>query len=142
MEAVGVAFATVSLAIDLCHGLFEYYDSWKEADSNIDTLLRYVSSVKGNLELVKRLDLTQGNSSDVKQRLFSIENVLRRNTDRLEKKLDKVTRNNGASSLRGRVSKQLDRFSYPFKESTIAKLKEIVTDLQDNVHFILQIASL
>ncbi|KAJ9660146.1 hypothetical protein H2201_007053 [Coniosporium apollinis] len=129
----GTVVGVVSLGLQVCKGLVDYYDSWKSYSDDVATTRH---SLEG---LQKAFDFLQatlahhpppaGFQDPVKEALASC----REGVKKLRKKLDKVQQTPTSSGLRGKMQVQALRALYPFKESTLAKLREIVRDLQANL---------
>ena len=147
LEAFGIASnaaGLVSLGLTVCHGLLKYYDSWKEAESDmkkmytsIETLTRIFTALKStlnspclNMDLVHRVEASIGACED--------------GIGCLHKKLQKI--NMTTQSMSGKwdakMRLKLQRALYPFKESTLVKLKEVSNGLLDNLRLALEVLQL
>ena len=147
LEALGIASnaaGLVSLGLTVCHGLLKYYDSWKEAENDmkkmytsIETLTRTFTALKGtlnspclNIDLVQRVEAS----------IWACEDGIGCLHKKL-KKIDMATHNkNGIWDAKMRP--KLQRALYPFKESTLVKLREVSNGLLDNLRLALEVLHL
>jgi hypothetical protein len=137
--ASGVAGLT-SLGIQICQGLLGYYGSYKDARTDIRRLYCSVERLEGNLTQVsKALSLVspamdQEIVLQAKQSLSALHGGLKY----LEKELQKIKLTPAAGgSAWGEIKAVGRRALYPFRESTIIKLKEIVDDSLRHLSIIL-----
>ena len=147
LETLGIASnvaGLVSLGLTVCHGLLKYYESWKEAESDmkkmynsVETLTRTFTALKGtlnspclNVDLVHRVEVS----------IMACEDGIKCLHKKL-KKINMVTHNkSGIWDAKMRL--KLQRALYPFKESTLAKLKEVSNGLLDNLRLALEVLHL
>lgn len=148
--ASGVA-GLVSLGATLAKGLNQYYSSWKDYDANITATLKSLESLTSTLAVVqKAVDQTAKDSTALNQLTASMNNC-RIGLQNLQNKYDKIVyttipspTSNAAqkpasafANLRISVKNQSIRALYPFKESTLVKLREIVRELVAELNTIL-----
>lgn len=137
MEGFAVASSAaglVSLGLTVCQGLLKFYESWKGAEDDVKRMYNSVERLTKTFISLRRSIRQSQFSRDivasVEESILMCENGLLT----LEKKLSKI---NSASQANGRRShrlrSQFQRALYPFKESTIVKLKEICSDLQSDL---------
>ena len=142
MEGFAVASSAaglVSLGLTICEGLLNFYASWKGAEDDI-------KSMYSSVEVLTKVFICLRNS--IQQTRFSKDIVAiveesiatcKSGVEALKRKLSKINSvlqaNYGWSH---RLRSQFHRALYPFKESTIVKLKEICSDLQGNLTLALE----
>ncbi|KAK4224314.1 ankyrin repeat-containing domain protein [Podospora fimiseda] len=129
--ASGVA-GFLSLGLTVCKGLISYYESWKDADSEIKTTLDSIQDLDRILSLLEST-LMKNDKVNEKARLQTFQTLAScsRGIVTLEKKLQKIQGHNSGS--------QWQRTLYPFKKSTLAKLQEIVDDLRGNLQLAVEV---
>jgi hypothetical protein len=134
-EALGLVSSVagvVSLGISVCRGLLQYYSSVKDQKSDVATTVSSISSLSSSLELLK--SSIEGKKFDekitenVKKSIESCEDGILA----LQKKLGKV-REVDKTDLKSKVHDMGRRALYPFRESTLVKLREIVDDVRANL---------
>lgn len=135
----GTALAVVSLGIQVFQGLVSYYDAWKSYDADIAHTHRSLTNNLKTLQVLQHAALSNpiNKSTDIEQ----VETAVLSCKDgllSLQKKLTKIKPcdvSGGWSSVRafGR------RAFYPFRESTLSKLREIVEDLKDDLTLAVQV---
>lgn len=137
MEALGAASAVagvLSIGIEVCQGLLKYYNSYRGAATDIARMFESVESLNSTLLILKRT-LSRGTlppeiAEDVLKSIKSCESGF----EKLEKKLKKVkTEGSGQSGWQEKAKNQLKRAAYPFRESTLVKLREIVNEQRSHL---------
>lgn len=126
MEALGI----VSLGLQVCGGLLKYYESWKDCGKDVAATHESLSGLEKTFNLLKTTIKDQVLSQDiighVEQSIVSCEDGIKS----LKKRLDKVWASKIPAGLPAKVYR---RALYPFKESTLAKMREAVQDLRGNL---------
>ncbi|PON30014.1 hypothetical protein TGAM01_v201380 [Trichoderma gamsii] len=141
-EALGVASGVVgivSFGIELCQGLLEYYNSWKDAESEVTTTYNSLQDLTKILLLVKSTLNDQDLKSEIFVKVHDSIALCEGGIADLSKKLQKIQIFSLRDTVGERLLSQARRALYPFKKSTLIKLQEIVEDLQDRLHFTLTI---
>ena len=141
MEGVAVAssFAgVISLGITVCHGILQYYDSYKDAEDNVKSMYKSVETLTKTFLVLRRSIGHHGGSplfnsasvNRVEESICDCEDGI----SKLETKLAKikVAKQEGQSRTE-RAKAQIRRAKYPFTKSTLAKLKQICGELQDDL---------
>ena len=138
--AASGAIGIISLGITVCQGFINYYSTWKDQDGDIKHTIGSINTLSSILApLRKALDhqqLDHTGKAQIEQSIESCETAIHS----LEKKLNKIRGYqpqsfSSTSTLRVRenVRNFYNRAKYPFKESTLAKLREIVSNARDNL---------
>lgn len=142
MEALGLssgAAGLISLGITVCQGLLDYYHSWKDAE---DQVARMYASIESLTKTFRLLD------SAIEPKVFSRDNVQRveecirsaeKGLQSLRKKLNKIRLVPLRSGWKAKSMAHFRRGLFPFKESTLAKLKEIGIELQQDLTLALEV---
>lgn len=141
-EALGVASGVVgivSFGIELCQGLLEYYNYWKDAESEVITTYNSIQDLTKILLLVKSTLDDQDLKSEIIVKVHDSIALCEGGIADLSKKLQKIQIFSVRDTVGERLLSQARRALYPFKKSTLIKLQEIVEDLQDRLHFTLTI---
>ena len=142
MDALGMssgAAGLISLGIKVCQGLLDYYNSWKDAESRV---LEMYASIEA---LIKTLILLQG---ALRHELFDRNAVMRveeciqslgKGLQSLQKKSHKVQPFSEQDDWKARAKAQFRRTLFPFKESTLVKLKELSNEMRDDLTVALEL---
>ncbi|KAK0100804.1 hypothetical protein ONS95_007251 [Cadophora gregata] len=125
-----VAIGIVSLGIQVCQGLLKYYGSWKDGPKDAATMCSFVESLS---ETLVQLEQTLARTPEISATVISCIEACRSSIEKLDKKLSKVQSVSDPGKMKSRIHDQGRRLLYPFRESTLAKLKEIVTDIRSNL---------
>lgn len=138
----GTAVGVASLGIQVCQALLAYYDDWKSYNAEIsgtydviDDLARTLISLKASLE---NNDLDGEKRDRVRRCLQDSEQALRK----LSEKLTKLRKHGQPQGLREKAWAELQRAWYPFRASTLAKLREIVADARERLKLAISVLHL
>jgi ankyrin repeat domain-containing protein 50 len=142
MDIAGSAVGVASLGIQICQGLLSYYDGWKGYDTDlnsaydsIDDLSRTLALLKGSL--VSDV-LDEEKKDQVKRCLQSCEESLAK----LSQKSQKLRKYGQPRGARQKAWAELQRVWYPFRTSTLAKLRELVADVRERLQLAVQVLQL
>ena len=123
-------------------GLLSYYDGWKGYHADITTAYDCIDDLRKTFKLLEetlgRQGLNPARSERVERCLGSCVGGL----DKLKKKLQKLLTHSTPSGLRQKTWAELQRLYYPFKESTLVKIRETVADLRDHLSLAVQVLQL
>jgi ankyrin repeat domain-containing protein 50 len=136
----------VSLGIQVCQGLVSYYGSWKDGRQDISRTLRSVEGLQATLEqlsaVLPRLNGNAGAAKTVEDNVRSCEASIQELDEELKRigsfAPAKGEDGDGSSTTTLRVGlRELrsrgGRLLYPFRESTLLKLREVVDDVRANL---------
>ena len=137
--ATSSAAGLVSLGLTVCQGLLKFYESWKEAEDDVKRMYSSVEQLTKTFVYLRRSIRQNQFSRDIVARVEESIRMCENGLQALRKKLLKI---NSASQANcgwsHKLRSQFQRALYPFKESTIVKLKEICNDLQCNLTLALE----
>ncbi len=134
LSIVSGAAGVASLGITVCNSLLQYYGSWKDRDSTLNTMYSQLESLGNTFALLERTLNEHNRNIDPAMAIRMRECVesCRGGVLKLEKKLLKVRKTSGLGPI-GAFQDAKRRALFPFKESTLVKMKEIVVDLRDDL---------
>ena len=130
VEALGVAASAaglISLGITLCQGILNYYGSWKDAESDVQRMYTSTESLTKTFILLKLSIDNKKFNRDIVTRVNECIDDCEDGINDLKKKLKKVEAVSLDDGWSGKAKAQFRRTLYPFKESTLVKLKEITS---------------
>ena len=142
MEALGLssgAAGLVSLGLTVCHGLLDYYHSWKDAEDRVTQMYASIEALTMTFRLLE---------SAIEAKVFSLDNVQRveesirsaeKGLQSLRKKLEKVSLVPLQTGWKAKGMAQFRRTLFPFKESTLAKLNELGIELRQDLKLALEV---
>ncbi|CAN9363226.1 unnamed protein product [Alternaria alternata] len=136
----GTAVGVVSLGIQVCEGILKYYRDWRGYEEDIQEAYTRID------DLAKTFALLHAELQTVPQKAFAIRAqeclaTCQDGIQQLEKKLKKVHKD-APAGLRQRAQVGGLRLMYPFRKSTLEKLKEIAQGLMQQLNLALQIIHL
>ncbi|KAL7960660.1 hypothetical protein V8C34DRAFT_302963 [Trichoderma compactum] len=135
-EALGIASGVaglISLGLSVCRGILTYYNAFRDSQDDIGQMCSSVETVAKTLVAID-LTLQRGQFNQVI--IVAVETSLKLCKEALDtptKKLDRIRSTPADGSLKTRLGNAKRRMLYPFRESTLAKLREICHDLRDNL---------
>ncbi|KAL8998031.1 MAG: hypothetical protein Q9188_006185 [Gyalolechia gomerana] len=143
LEALGIAAnvaGLVELGLSVCHGLWEYYGSWKDAESDVKKMYAAIESLTKTFAILRDTLGRPCLDGRIVRRIEEIVGLCEDGIICLHRKLQKIRDTSPTGSRSGTKFKaHLQRALYPFRESTLVKLKEISIELQDHLLLALNI---
>jgi len=128
----GSAVGVISLGIQVCQGLLQYYGAWKDVREDVASMCSSVENLAGTLTVLEQTVKDKSLSGDTKNVQSSIA-ACETGIQELQRKLIKVQKVQGSDTI-SKLHDQGRRLLYPFRESTLIKLKEIVSDIRANLN--------
>ncbi|KAL8822146.1 MAG: hypothetical protein Q9191_007112 [Dirinaria sp. TL-2023a] len=123
----------LSLGIEVCGGLLQYYRSWKSAEEDVARTYVSVDALAKTLLLIKEVveknDFSTEHAKNVEASVIAVQQAI----NSLKKKLDKIKLTPKRDTWSEKPKAHLRRTLYPFKESTLVKLRELTQDARDDL---------
>lgn len=119
-----------SLGIQVCQGLLSYYDSWKDYKTDLSDTRKCIADLEKTFELIRGTLGSAQLDHDRAERAKECMQACEEGIQKLKKKLDKLNTHVNPTGLRQKTWTELQRVWYPFRSSTLAKLRETVESLQ------------
>ncbi len=142
MEVFTVASSAaglVSLGLTVCTGLLKFYESVKGAEEDVKGMYSSIEQLTKTFTYLRSSIQQSQFSKDVVARVEESIRMCESGLVALQKKLSKIS--NAVQANRGwshKLRSEFQRALYPFRESTIVRLKEICRDLQGNLALALE----
>lgn len=127
------ATGLISLGITVCNGLLEYYSSWKDAEEEVSRMYNSIEALTKTLILIDLSIQHKSFNCDIVVRVEESIASTQRGLDSLRKKLEKIKVVPQQEGWREKTKAHFRRAVFPFKESTLVKLKELGNELRDNL---------
>lgn len=127
------ASGLLSVGITVCHGLLEYYSSWRDAEDDVSRMYNSIDALNKTLILIDLSIQHKSFNRDVVVRVEESITSTQRGLESLKKKLDKIKLVPQQEGWREKTKAQFRRAVFPFKESTLVKLKELGNELRDDL---------
>ncbi|MCJ1464603.1 hypothetical protein MMC07_003216 [Pseudocyphellaria aurata] len=127
------AAGLLSLGITVCNGLLEYYSSWKDADEGVSRMYNSVEALTKTLILLNISIQHKSFNRDVVVRVEESITSTQGGLESLRKKLEKIKVVPQQEGWREKTKAHFGRAVFPFKESTLVKLKELGNELRDDL---------
>lgn len=142
MDPLSIASASVgilSFGLNVCHGLLEYYHSWKDAEGDVAKMYFAILGLAKTLVLVKStIEHKEFNHSIVSQIEESI-NSTATGLISLKIELDQIKISSPQDGWKEKSKVQFRRAVFPFNKSTLVKLKEYSNELRENLSLAINI---
>ena len=136
-SAAGSVVGVISLGLSACQGLLQYYASWKDYENDVSMTMRSLESLVETFHLLEMIVKDRDLKPELAGRLEASIVACKDGVDSLKKKLEKIKQNGSPVSLQEKARSQARRVLYPFRQSTLVKLREIVSDLRNNVSLVM-----
>ena len=142
---LGTAVGVISLGIQVLEGIVDYYGAYKDYGDDIASFCTSSVALLQTLQYLQ-VQLARNGSTPDDFRAHILASIYQCNDglQRLRKKLNKIKAEpmpadgNLLRNIQRQATNQLRKATYPFKCSTLAKLRETVQDLRDNLSLALQ----
>ncbi|KAN0073208.1 hypothetical protein V8E54_008428 [Elaphomyces granulatus] len=136
---LGTAVGVVSFGIQICGTLINFYQSYRHAGKDIEEICTQITDLQNTLRVLQDTLEKHPFSPDaiqvVKDNIQSCEGC----NQHLRKELEIFGNlSSPPTGLRQQFISRGKRLLYPFKESTLAKLRGAITEMRDNVFFAIQ----
>lgn len=144
-DPLGSAVGIISLGIQVCRGLLQYYGSWKSQTQSIAKMVSSVESLTSTLELLKDVVGNEAFSKDKAENIVAKITDCQSGIEELSAELEKVREVNTAeatSGFRDKLRQHGKRLLYPFRESTLLKMQEAVDDVRTNLFLAMETLNL
>ncbi|KAI9778477.1 MAG: hypothetical protein M1816_004032 [Peltula sp. TS41687] len=132
----------ISLGITICKGLLDYYSSFRDAEVNVRQLYDSIEALTKTLVLITRSLQSRHLSRDVAATIEQNVTSCADGIKRLEKKLKKIKVTPKGEGWKAKAGALGHKILYPFKESTLMKMREISTELRDNLGLTMSVLSI
>ena len=140
LSLAGTIVGIVSLGIQVSNGIIQYYNTWKDFDSDVQSTYRILDQLRTTfclLETKLKADvlLDRDTTNQVYTGIQSCEKGILELQARLEK--IKAKEPDLSAKMTGlavaKLQRQGKKLLYPFKQGTLGKLRDSVSDLRDNL---------
>jgi len=132
LGVAGGAVGFISLGIQVCQGLMQYYGSWKDAVKDVAQMCKSIQNLEETLKVMKVTIEDKGVATKAEAVVQSSIDTCIFSIKELQDELIKVPEVKGPT-IWSKVHGQGRRLLYPFRESTLVKLKEIIADIRENL---------
>ena len=142
MDALSVsagAAGFISLGITVCQGLLDYYRSWKDAEDQVAHMYASIEALTETFRLLESATQSKVFNHATVQKVGESIRSAERGLQSLQKKLQKVQLAPSQPGWKSKGMAQLRRTLFPFKESTLAKLKELGVELRQELSLALEV---
>jgi hypothetical protein len=144
MAELGVAASVVgiiSFGIQIAQGILQYYGSWKDQDSDVADMCASLDSLSRTLAVLSETFQRHDPPS------MSIQNRVVESVDRVNivmKKLEDELKNvrnteSPRPGVRAAMRRHVRRGLYPFKEETLQKIQNAVSEARSDLNLTLQV---
>ena len=133
------AAGLISLGISVCQGILTYYHSWKDAEDQVAHMYASIEALTETFKLLQSAIKSETLRHDSVQKAEESIRSAERGLESLRKKLDKICLAPVQPGWRAKSTAQFRRSLFPFKESTLAKLKELGIELRQDLTLALEV---
>lgn len=143
ISAAGTALSVVSFGLTACQGRVKYYRSWKDCPEDVDRTCADLERLMRTLQDIEQI-IRNGELAAAAMVNRVEDNIIlcRDGVQKLERRLGKIRKRLPPNTLGEKIRMQGRIALYPFRESTLAKLRENVSDLRANLDLTLKVLEL
>ena len=139
MEVASGAAGLLSLGIAVCQSLLDYYNSWKKAEDSVAKTCASIEELSKTLKLLAVAIDSKNFNNDIVDRIRKSIESSTESLRILERKLNKVRVVALQDDWKDKAKAQFRRTLYPFRESTLAKLRELSSEARDSLSLALNV---
>ena len=132
---ISSAAGIISLGITVCKGLLDYYSAFQDADTSVKQTHESIDAVAVTLVLIpiKLRENRKSLDANAVSHVTSCVHSCATGIQALNKKLKKLPVGQTGDGWIAKAEIVTRKALYPFKESTLVKLKEICNELKGNL---------
>jgi hypothetical protein len=142
MAEFGVAASVVSIAsfgIQIAQGLLQYYGSWRDQDSDVADMCASLDSLSRTLAVLSETFQKPPRMS-IQTRVVETVDCVNIAMKKLEDELKKVQNTESPNpGVRAAIRRHVRRALYPFKEETLRKIQNAVSEARSDLNLTLQV---
>ncbi|ORY18041.1 hypothetical protein BCR34DRAFT_381379 [Clohesyomyces aquaticus] len=133
LEIAASVAGFISLGIEVCEKLVSYYQKWDQCPNDMKDLVGDLGRFKDLLEEFKRMSNSGMFQQDLSDLVAEQLHLFEADIEKLDKKLKKIKAEAVPNGTWEKIKSQGRRFAYPFRKSTIEKLRETVESAMDHI---------
>jgi len=141
LGAAASVVGIVSFGIQIAQGLLQYYGSWRDQDSDVEAICASIDSLSKTLALLSETFQRHDRPRiSIEKRVVESVDCVNIAIKKLNDELEKVQ--NTASPIpgvRATVRRHVRRTLYPFKEETLRKIQNAVSEARSDLNLTLQV---
>lgn len=141
-SVAGGVVGVVTLAITTCQGIISYYNSWEAQDQNIIDAKGKIERLRSSLSALEEILPKISSSSAIAEHVEQCILGCRKGIVRLEDFLGRCRKDPAPFSFRDKLRACRQKVIFPFRESSLDNLRDIVQDLEGNLSTALQVLQL
>jgi hypothetical protein len=144
-ETFGIASGAagvISLALQITHGLFDYYTAWRDQDQDIDSLLTSINNFSGLLTHIN-IKIQSPAQYDLEAKM-GVEKSIQdasHNVKQLQSELERIKTDEPypRSGVRSKIRHHVRKMKYPFRAETLAKIKTNISESRSNLSLAMEV---
>jgi hypothetical protein len=142
LGVAGSAVGVISLGIQICSGLINYYQDFKSQHENISATLTNLEHLVQTLVLLEatlsRHDIESPLDAAILEHFRKLSSHTYNGVKKLQAILDKFSHSE-ATNIREKLHGVYRKTLYPLQKKTIQELGDVVDDLRSNINLALQV---
>lgn len=142
LSVAGSAVGVISLAITTCQGVLSYYNSWENQNQSVSDAKSGIERLRNSLSALEVILPKVSSSSAIAGHVEQCVLSCKEGTARLEQFLGKCRKNPAPVSLPDKLREYRHKAIFPFRQSSLDSLNNIVRDLEGNLGTALQVLQL
>ena len=134
MDVAGTAVGVVSLGIQVCKGLVDYYQSWKNCSKDIARMVHSAERLLvdlSNIEDAIKAETDRSGPGPMTDAVTANVESCKEAIDALKAELDKFKQFKPPKDLKTKIKSKARAFFYPFREGTMRDLEALISHARD-----------
>jgi len=139
--AAGVV-GIISFSLQICQGILQYYGSWKDQDSEVANMCASLDNLSGSLTVLSHTVQRHALRPSILDIAAKNMNRVNMDMERLEVELKKAQSADNESlkpGVRAAMRRHARRAFYPFREETLQKIQNAISEARSNLNLSLQL---
>jgi hypothetical protein len=132
----------VSLGISVSQGILQYYDAYRSSHSDINTMCESIEALGKTLVAIWTLTKGRHLSDAILETVATSICSCQAGIEGLQKKLDNVRMVAPDGTWKTLLANTKKKTLYPLRESTLIKMREICSELKDNLSLAIDVLSM
>ncbi|KAL4882643.1 hypothetical protein BJY04DRAFT_217138 [Aspergillus karnatakaensis] len=134
----------LSLGIEVCKGIIKYTDAWRGSDAEIANVTLKAEQLSNTLRQLEKV-LNDAGSLDSAV-VHNIRGIILANNNHIVKLREQILKCEAvpgpAADMKDKVRVVIKRAKYPFVRDSLLRMKDVLGELQVNLHTALHVAQL
>lgn len=139
ISVAGSAVGVISIGIQVCQGLLSYYHAWRSYNGQVSHVYNKIEGLNATLENLQLSFEKLGSNTPAAQNVIRNIASCEVGVKALGTTLEKFSSIKVPQGVREKLHSYSLQTMFPFRQDTLKSMKDLVTDLQNNLDSALQV---